>query len=491
MATFELPSGAAARNAGQPLLMLALLVLLIWTTPARGQYVVAGRITDGTVGVRNVTVQTVGQTTSQLSSTTTDSNGDYSLSLGGDTYTVTPTKANAVLKPLSCLLQLDCPTNATVTVGLNLPAQTNVDFSVVYDVGGHVTDGTTGLSGVQVTVQAYPQTAVTDSSGNYTLSGFRSASYTLNAAKANYTFDPASLVVNVTSNVTDADFTAYPRFSVSGRITNARSPAPNVNVALQNVSSLVTLTDVTDTSGAFSFTNLDFAVYTVTPSLLGYTFNPTSYSVSNQASVNFSVATQNLTGHITDGTSGLGIANVAVDAIAGTNVSSTFTDVNGNYAFKNLAGTYLIVASQAGQQFNPARRTLSVGSGPGSVDFQREPTLFDVLVTSCDFPSLRLALSSGGTVGFDCGGTVGTIAVTETITIPTNAVLDAQEVSATLSGGNAVRIFTVNPSVHFTLNHLTLTAGKDAGANGTNGNSGISGRGGALLNDGGVIVLSN
>src|SRR5438876_1032604 len=349
METFEFPSGSAARHAGQPLLMLALLVLSLCTTPARGQYIISGRITDGTVGVSDVTVQSVGQNTSQFASVTTDSNGNYSLSLGQDTYTVTPTKASAVFKPKSCLLQLDCPTNATVSVGFNLPSQTNVDFSVVYDIGGHVTDGTKGLSGVQITVEGYPQSALTDASGNYTLSGFRSASYTLTPTKDNYTFDPASLVVNVASNLTDANFTAHVIFSVRGLITNGRSPVPGVSVVLQNVSSLIALTNVTVATGVFAFTNLIFAQYTVTPSFSGYSFNPPSYSVSNQASVNFTVATQNLIGRITDGTSGLGLADVAVNAIAGTNISTTFTDVNGNYALESLAGTYIIMPAQAGQ----------------------------------------------------------------------------------------------------------------------------------------------
>ena len=51
METFEFPSGSAARHAGQPLLMLALLVLSLCTTPARGQYIISGRITDQQGGV--------------------------------------------------------------------------------------------------------------------------------------------------------------------------------------------------------------------------------------------------------------------------------------------------------------------------------------------------------------------------------------------------------------------------------------------------------
>jgi hypothetical protein len=144
--------------------------------------------------------------------------------------------------------------------------------------------------------------------------------------------------------------------------------------------------------------------------------------------------------------------------------------------------------------FNPGRRTLSVGSTPGSVDFQKSAnsaTAFDVLVTSCDFPSLQLALSSGGTVGFDCGSTVGTVTFTETVTIATNTFLDAAGAKATFSGGNAVRLFTVNPGSAFTLKNLSLTAGRDAGAGGTNGAAGFDGNGGAIYNNGGMVVLSN
>src|SRR5207249_1961669 len=106
--------------------------------------------------------------------------------------------------------------------------------------------------------------------------------------------------------------------------------------------------------------------------------------------------------------------------------------------------------------FNPARRTLTVGSALRSVDFRKEPKTFDALVTWCDFESLQLALSSGGLVGFDCGSTVGTVTFTETVTIATNTFLDAAGLSATFSGGNAVRLFNVNLASQFTLQNLTL-----------------------------------
>ncbi len=106
------------------------------------------------------------------------------------TYTVTPSKPNLVFKPVNCLLELTCTTNATVTVGPTVPDPTNLNFSVVYDIAGHIMEGTKGLSGVQVTVQDFPQTAVTDANGAYLLAGFRSAQYSLAATKSGYTSLP-------------------------------------------------------------------------------------------------------------------------------------------------------------------------------------------------------------------------------------------------------------------------------------------------------------
>jgi hypothetical protein len=94
------------------------------------------------------------------------------------------------------------------------------------------------------------------------------------------------------------------------------------------------------------------------------------------------VAHENFTvsGRVTDGVNAL--ANVEVDAVTSTNVTTTRTDSTGHYAFANLAGTYMIRPVSPGQQFNPARRTLSIGSRTNSIDFQRGPTVTESAFTS-------------------------------------------------------------------------------------------------------------
>ena len=250
---------------------LALLPLLVVT--ARGQYLVSGRVTDGSSAVAGVTVTAVGQSTGGTA--TTDASGNYALTLPLDTYSVAATKTGLDFAPVSCLLEATCPTNATVTVSPTSPSQTNVNFSVVYSIGGRILEGGAGLSGVSVSVQSpFPQTATTDAGGNYRLAGFQRGAYVVTPDRSGYTFDPTSLTLSLSSNVTTANFAAHALFTVSGHVSNGRSPLAGVTMKLQN--GLGTVTRQTDSTGAYSFTNLTFDTYTLVPSLTGYSFNPPS-----------------------------------------------------------------------------------------------------------------------------------------------------------------------------------------------------------------------
>jgi hypothetical protein len=141
------------------------------------------------------------------------------------------------------------------------------------------------------------------------------------------------------------------------------------------------------------------------------------------------------------------------------------------------------------------------------------------IVSSPYEASLRAAIHIGGWVGF---GFNGTITITNTIAITNNVILDGSGFAATISGGNAVRLFYVAPGVTFGATNLTLANGSylvtnnvaDAGAIYNDGgtvtltactltnnsaqslvipfNPGIAGlaRGGAIFNNGGVVLLN-
>ena len=110
-------------------------------------------------------------------------------------------------------------------------------------------------------------------------------------------------------------------------------------------------------------------------------------------------------------------------------------------------------------------------------------------VVDCSESGLRSAFGrGGGPYTFNCGGT-NTITLTNTIVVSKNTILDGTGQTLAISGGNLVRLFTVNPGVKCTLMNLALISGEDSGTSGTNGAPGLSGSGGAIYNNAGNVTL--
>ena len=103
------------------------------------------------------------------------------------------------------------------------------------------------------------------------------------------------------------------------------------------------------------------------------------------------------------------------------------------------------------------------------------PARAAVTVTNCTDAKLRAAMAGGGTVTFDCDGT---IMLGGPISISANTTLDGSGHQITLSGGNAVQTFYVSSNTVLTLSNLTIA-------------NGYSANGGAICNDGGQVVAQN
>ena len=94
------------------------------------------------------------------------------------------------------------------------------------------------------------------------------------------------------------------------------------------------------------------------------------------------------------------------------------------------------------------------------------------VVNNCTEADLRAAMAGGGTVTFACEGT---ITLAKTITNTVDTVLDGTGHQVTISGSNAVRLFSV--TTNFTVADLTLA-------------DGFSSRGSAILIFGGNVTLT-
>jgi hypothetical protein len=118
----------------------------------------------------------------------------------------------------------------------------------------------------------------------------------------------------------------------------------------------------------------------------------------------------------------------------------------------NPAGSCKAGVPAGGKPADTSAPTSVVGSGSAA---------------SCTLSALKTAVEKGGVITFSCGSAPVTIAVTATLTLPTNTntVIDGGNL-VTLDGGGAAQIFTFNSPgwrtnvTQVTLQHLALVNGK-------------------------------
>ncbi len=139
------------------------------------------------------------------------------------------------------------------------------------------------------------------------------------------------------------------------------------------------------------------------------------------------------------------------------------------------AGNYWIIATNNYGSATSSVVALAITNSIGTTN----------VVNSPDEASLRTAIKIGGWVSLAFNGTV---TITNTINITNNVILDGSSVSATISGGNAVRLFYVAPGATFSVTNLTLANGSVFVTNGTPGTPADAG---AIYNDGGTVTLTS
>jgi len=145
-------------------------------------------------------------------------------------------------------------------------------YTISGTVSGDVAPGVTiTLSGTS------SKTATTGTSGTYTFTGLATGSYTVTPSLYGYDFTETSESVAISGeDITDVDFTSAvaPTYTLSGTVSG--DIAEGVKIALSGTG---TPSATTNATGDYSL-SVTTGTYTVTPSLSGYAFNPTSKSVT-------------------------------------------------------------------------------------------------------------------------------------------------------------------------------------------------------------------
>jgi hypothetical protein len=292
------------------------------------------------------------------------------LATTGDTYWVqkqnTPTALNGT--PVS--IDDTAPTTDRFNLSIVeiLAATGGVSAGSVSGTINPAPNGTTATVVLSQSGTTIARTTV-GSSGSYSFSNVPNGTYTVAPSETGFTFSPANQSVTVNANAATVPvFTAtavLTTYTVSGTI----NPAPNGTTATVTLSQGGTTiaASTVGSSGSYSFSNVANGTYTVTPSETGFTFSPTSQSVTvsgGPATVPVFTAmavvtTYTVSGTINPAPNGA-TATVALSQGA-TTIATATVGSSGSYSFSNIAnGMYTVTPSEAGFTFSPANQNVTV-----------------------------------------------------------------------------------------------------------------------------------
>ncbi len=380
MAILDVTCGQFSRWLRMAVLVSAALGLASVGTVA---YNISGSVTkcDGT-GLANVKV--TASRTGETKSAVTDANGAYTITgltyNNSRTYTVAPSLAGYSFTP---------PSRTNIRGG-----SSGVNFQAVssqsYNISGTVTCGGEGLPGVTVRANSYTGSP-TDANGNYTITVPAScAPYTVTPSMSGLTFTPANQSVMVTSaNVTGINFAAQaPNVSISGQVADCYGTGiPGVTVTAHDPIGGTTITATTDSGGYYTLavgSQCDSVTFTVTPALAGYSFTPTSKSVTisttNVTGVNFQglPGSLSISGRVMK-CDGSGLQGVTISLTPNAGNAPVITDASGSYVITGISGTctsanYTVTPSMAGYTFAPVNQPVVItGYSLQNINFKEAP----------------------------------------------------------------------------------------------------------------------
>ena len=378
-------------------LIMAMLFSIVLTACGGGggggapaaTYSISGTIT----GAASVTVTLSGASSATA---TTDASGNYSFTgLANGSYTVTPSKTGYAFNPVS---------SAVTVSGANVTAQnfTATAAATTYSISGAVSGAAT--SGVTITLGGSSSgSVITGAGGTYSFSGLVAGNYTLTPSLSGYTFAPTSITITaLAANSTGNNFTATAipvAHTISGNVSGAGGSGVTITVT-----GTASATATTDGSGNYTVTGLYDGNYTLTPSKTGYTFNPTSTSVTlagaNLSGKNFTgVANAAVTATASGTITGTWTEGVTITMSGGANGTTT-TNAGGNYSFANLPSgqTYTFTPSLPGYTYTAASQSVSILAGSSTAVTVPAMAGASTIASSSVSGALTYAGSNTGTI---------------------------------------------------------------------------------------------
>jgi len=222
------------------------------------------------VGIEGAVVTVAGK------STVTDASGNYVIqNVPSGSQEVAASKAGYVSQKTT----VSVPAGGTITMNFQLVVAvsrgtisgrvTQYSKPLICFVGGPGVSQGVGIKGAVVSVAGTSLSAITDDSGNYTISSVPTGTYTVNASAQGYNTGTQGATVNenITTTVNFQLVLLPTTGEISGRVTNTSgTPIVSAGVKLSEVGDSV----ITDASGTYRFPSVRPGTHTVNVNASGF-----------------------------------------------------------------------------------------------------------------------------------------------------------------------------------------------------------------------------
>ncbi len=399
-----------------------------FTATSTATFSISGTISP-TAGGSGATVTLSGTANA---TTTANSSGVYSFTgLANGSYSVTPNHTGYVFTPGSTTLTIN---------GASQTANFTATSTATFTISGTISP-TAGGAGATVTLSGSASATTTaNSSGGYSFTGLANGSYMVTPSHAGYTLTPSSTTLSINGSNQTVNFTATAvTYTISGTISGSGGSGATVTL-----SGTASVTTTANSSGVYSFTGLANGPYTVTPSHAGFTFTPSSTTLTISGAsqnINFSAAAA-ATFSISGGISVTAGGNGATVTLTGKATATTTASAAGTYTFTGLAnGTYIVTPSKSGRTFSPATQTVVV-NGLNIISINFSAGVAGAAVSKHELPTSRRepnpldpAVGAGITLtGMTCTPDAVTPPATSTCQVTLSGPAPASGAELTLGG---------------------------------------------------------
>jgi hypothetical protein len=314
---------------------------------------ITGRVRSA-IDCRNISGATV---TAGGVSTTTDSLGLYALTLPETKGAQVSVKASGWV-------------GQSMTVDVPAGFSTQGEFFIANggQLNGKVIDGTgAAISGATVTLQGgYAPTSLTlttDSTGAFRSGWISTGSYTV-SGDANGTTAATNATVN-TGATTSTTLILAGTITKNGTIAGVVTSAIDGRALSGATVTVVGLSTVTNSSGAYSFSNVPAGTYKVAATKSGWLANSTTASVNGSATTaNIPMATSGRVSGTVRTASGAVVSGATVKISGGViaNTTTVTTNSSGGYSSAWIAvGSYSVTVSKTGLTTRTGTATVTAG----------------------------------------------------------------------------------------------------------------------------------